>query len=147
MLAAILVKPTKSLKSTVTSAKLSAIVFSPCFRRSAIGCGKMLSRRRSFSRRRLACSSAFFRATSTFSRLSGFSRKSKAPARVASTASAIVPCPEIMIAGARVSFCWRERSRSMPLPSGRRMSNRNASARCVSPFLRNSATERQIATA
>ena len=40
-----------------------------------------------------------------WSRLSGFSRKSKAPARVASTASAIVPWPEIMITGARSSLC------------------------------------------
>ncbi len=43
--------------------------------------------------------SAFFSASSTRSRLSGFSRKSKAPARVASSASAMVPCPEIMIVG------------------------------------------------
>ena len=92
------------------------------------------SRSRSFSRCRLACSSAFLSATSTFSRLSGFSRKSNAPARVASTASAIVPCPEIMMAGARLALCCTERRRSIPLPSGRRMSNRNASARDASPF-------------
>ena len=57
------------------------------------------SRRRSFSCRRLACSMAFFTASRTRSRLSGFSRKSNAPARVASTASAMVPWPEIMMAG------------------------------------------------
>ena len=51
------------------------------------------SRSRSFSCRRVACSRAFFTASSTRSRLSGFSRKSKAPARVASTASAMVPWP------------------------------------------------------
>ena len=90
------------------------------------------SRRRSFSARRLACSSAFLSASSTLSRLSGFSRKSKAPARVASTASAMVPWPEIMMAGAGLPFCRTERSRSMPLPSGSRTSNRNASARSAS---------------
>ncbi len=105
------------------------------------------SRKRSFSRCKLACSSAFFSATSTLSRLSGFSRKSNAPARVASTASAIVPCPEIMMAGARLLLCCTERRRSIPLPSGRRMSNRNASARDASPFFRNSATDRQTETA
>ena len=63
------------------------------------------SRSRSFSCRRVACSMAFFTASSTRSRLSGFSRKSKAPARVASTASAMVPWPEIMMAGAAAPFC------------------------------------------
>ena len=61
------------------------------------------SRSRSFSRRKFACSSAFFKASSTLSRPRGFSRKSNAPERVASTASAIVAWPEIMIAGAPFS--------------------------------------------
>ena len=55
---------------------------------------------------------------------SGFSRKSKAPARVASTASAMVPWPEIMMAGAVVAVLLHRRSRSMPLPSGSFMSSR-----------------------
>src|ERR1017187_8226565 len=73
--------------------------------------------------RRVDCSSAFLMASRTRSRLSGFSRKSKAPARVASTASAMVPCPEIMMAGA--APFWRTvLSRSMPLPSGSFISKR-----------------------
>ena len=67
---------------------------------------------------------ACFTASSTRSRLSGFSRKSKAPARVASTASAMVPWPEIMMAGAVVPFCLTAFSRSMPLPSGSFISSR-----------------------
>ena len=82
------------------------------------------SRRRSFSCRSVKCSMAFFTASSTRSRLSGFSRKSKAPARVASTASAMVPWPEIITAGEPPLFCLSARSRSMPLPSGSFISNR-----------------------
>jgi len=105
------------------------------------------SRSRSFSCRRLLCSSAFFTATSTRSRLSGFSRKSKAPARVASTASAMVPWPEIMMAGEAPPFCRTTRSRSIPLPSGSFISNRKASARCESGWRPNSATDRHTFTA
>ena len=82
------------------------------------------SRSRSFSCRRLDCSRAFFTASSTRSRPSGFSRKSKAPARVASTASAMVPWPEIMMAGDAAPFCRTALSRSMPLPSGSLISSR-----------------------
>ena len=63
-----------------------------------------ISRRRWFSSRSLDFSSACLRDSSTLSRLSGFSRKSKAPARVASTASAMVPWPEIISAGAATSL-------------------------------------------
>ncbi len=88
------------------------------------GAAPTISRSRSFSSRSVECSMACFTASRTRSRLSGFSRKSKAPARVASTASAIVPCPEIMMAGAGPPFCRTTFSRSMPLPSGSFMSNR-----------------------
>jgi hypothetical protein len=57
----------------------------------------------------------------------------------------MVPCPEIITAGAGLPFCRTERSRSMPLPSGRRTSNRNASARSASGCTRNSRIERHTA--
>jgi hypothetical protein len=104
------------------------------------------SRSRSFSCRRAACSTAFLSASNTRSRVSGFSRKSKAPARVASTASAMVPWPEIMMAGPPASHCRSQRRTSMPLPSGSSTSRRNASARRASGCDRNSAAERQIVT-
>ena len=73
-----------------------------------------ISRSRRFSSRSLVSSSAWRNASKTFSRPSGFSRKSNAPARVASTASAMVPCPEIMITGASLSLAFSQRSRSTP---------------------------------
>ena len=111
-----------------------------------LGAPPTISRSRSFSCRRLPCSRAFFTASSTRSRPSGFSRKSNAPARVASTASAMVPCPEIITAGAEAPFCRAARSRSMPLPSGSFMSSRYASARCASGWRLNSATLRHTLT-
>ena len=53
-----------------------------------------ISLSRLFSSRRLVCVVAFLSTTSTRSRLNGFSRKSNAPLRVASTASAMVAWPE-----------------------------------------------------
>ena len=74
-------------------------------------------------------------------------KKSKAPARVASTASAMVPWPEIMTAGARESLCRSQRRTSMPLASGSIISSRKASARRTSGWARNSEALRQTVTA
>ena len=63
------------------------------------------------------------------------------PARVASTASAIVAWPEIMSTGAVISFAWSSRSKSIPLASGRRTSMRNRSMRARSGNARISAAE------
>ena len=62
----------------------------------------------------LACSSAFFSTSSSRSRPSGFSRKSKAPARVAATASAIVAWPEIMMTGRVRALLGDERQQVDP---------------------------------
>ena len=69
------------------------------------GASPTSSRKRWFSRCRSERSSAFFTTSSTRSRASGFSRKSNAPLRVASTASRMVPCPEIITAGVGSSAC------------------------------------------
>ena len=102
------------------------------------------SRSRAFSCCRAACSSAFFNTSRRRSRPRGFSRKSKAPARVAATASAIVAWPEIMITGARPSETSGSRSR--PLASGSRTSSRYASARRRGRRRRNSPAVRHTST-
>ena len=63
-------------------------------------------------------------------RLMGFSRKSKAPMRVASTAESIVPCPDIITPGI-VSSPEPAHSfrRVMPSVSGIQMSRRTRSGR------------------
>ncbi len=80
-------------------------------------------------------------ASTTRSREHGFSRKSKAPSRVASTAVAMVPWPEIMITGHCVSRARRRRRVSRPSMPGKRtsritrsMRSRSASASASSPF-------------
>ena len=63
------------------------------------------------------------------SRETGFSRKSVAPTRMASTASVTLPWPEITTTG--VPGAWRcsSRSTSMPVPSGSFRSSRTAAGR------------------
>jgi hypothetical protein len=65
--------------------------------------------------------------------LSGLSRKSIAPDRIASTAVAVVPCPEIMTTGSVSSNACSLRSTSMPSIPGILMSSstRSGRSRCT----------------
>ena len=86
----------------------------------------------SFSARSWLRESAFAIETRIRSRCGGFSRKSTAPRRVASTAVAMSPCPEIMRTGgadSRATILSRTSSPSMP---GILMSRRTASAGALS---------------
>ena len=72
-----------------------------------------------FSRLSSAASSARRTASRSFAVESGFSRKSYAPSRVASTAVSIVPWPDIMMTGeAPVPVSDHSLSREMPSVSG-----------------------------
>jgi hypothetical protein len=70
-------------------------------------------------------------AASSFCSAIGFSRKSIAPMRVASTAVSMVPCPDIITTG---MFSWplaaHSLSRLMPSVSGIQMSSSTRSGRC-----------------
>ena len=83
-----------------------------------------------------SCFKAFFTVASSFCRAIGFSRKSTAPTRVASTAESIVPCPDIITTGI-VSRPPADHSLSseMPSVSGIQMSRRTRSGR-ISPRTR-----------
>ncbi len=75
-------------------------------------------------RRRLPASSARSAVRSSLAMDSGFSTKSKAPRRVASTAVSTVPCPDSMTTGQRsVFFSFHSRSSVMPSMSGIQMSS------------------------
>ena len=63
-----------------------------------------------------SCLSAFLTVCSSFCRAIGFSRKSTAPIRVASTAESIVPWPDIMTTGI-VSRLAADHSLSSEIPS------------------------------
>ena len=81
------------------------------------------ARSRRFSDSSERASAAFRSRISRRSSETGFSRKSYAPARVASTAASIVACPDIMMTrvsgvAARISF-----SSAIPLPSGNHTSS------------------------
>jgi hypothetical protein len=67
--------------------------------------------------------------TITRSLLSGLSRKSMAPERIASTAVAVVPWPEIITTGSASSSACSLRSTSMPSMPGILMSSRTRSGR------------------
>ena len=121
--------PDSPISNTRASLRAASVAWSSTCRKAGelptiFGPAPICSLRRRFSSRRERCSSAFETPSKTRSRASGFSRKSKAPARVASTASAIVPWPEIMITGALEPSWRRLRSKSIPLPSGRRTSSK-----------------------
>ena len=75
-------------------------------------------RSRRFSRCRRSVSTALRSASSTRSRCSGFSRKSNAPRRVASTAVAMSPCPLITTTGSSTPRSRNARSTSSPSISG-----------------------------
>ena len=78
-----------------------------------------------------AASSARRTASSSFAVDRGFSRKSYAPSRVASTAVSTVPCPDIMMTGASspVLLSDHSLSREIPSESGIQMSSRMRSGR------------------
>ena len=63
-----------------------------------------------------SCLRAFLTVVSSFCRAIGFSRKSTAPTRVASTAESIVPCPDIITTG-MVSKPVDDHSLSSEIPS------------------------------
>ena len=74
--------------------------------------------------------SAFFTVASSFCSAIGFSRKSVAPMRVASTAVSIVPCPDIITTGmVRRPEADHSLSRETPSVSGIQMSSRTRSGR------------------
>ena len=77
-----------------------------------------------------SCLSAFFTVLRSFCRAIGFSRKSTAPTRVASTAESIVPCPDIITTG-MVSKPDDDHSLSSEIPSvsGIQMSSSTRSGR------------------
>jgi hypothetical protein len=78
----------------------------------------------------LSCLSAFCTVDNSFCRAIGFSRKSKAPKRVASTAVSMVPCPDIITTGMfRCPAACHSLSREMPSVSGIQMSSRTRSGR------------------
>ncbi len=85
-----------------------------------------------FSSRSRRCSMALRRTSSTRSRSSGFSMKSNAPSRVASTAVAIVPCPEIITTGRSGSLSRSLPSTSRPSMRGILMSSSTTSGRSAS---------------
>ena len=83
-----------------------------------------------FSLRSSAASSARRTASSSFAVDRGFSRKSYAPSRVASTAVSTVPWPDIMMTGASpVLLSDHSLNREIPSESGIQMSSRTRSGR------------------
>ena len=83
-----------------------------------------------FSRRSCAASRARRTASRSLAVDSGFSRKSYAPSRVASTAVSIVPWPDIMMTGGSpVLTSDHSLSREIPSESGNQMSRRMRSGR------------------
>ena len=85
----------------------------------------------------VSCLSAFFTVSSNFCRAIGFSRKSVAPMRVASTAESIVPCPDIITTGmVRRPLADHSLSNEIPSVSGIQMSSRTRSGRFSARSLR-----------
>ena len=84
-----------------------------------------------------SCLSAFLTVASSFCKAIGFSRKSTAPTRVASTAESMVPCPDIMMTGI-VSKPAADHSLSSEIPSvsGIQMSSKTRSGRFSARTLR-----------
>ena len=90
--------PDSPVSSTPASERATCVASLSARRNASLGRSSSApsptsSRKRWFSRWRSERSSAFLTTSSTRSRASGFSRKSKAPLRVASTASRMVPWP------------------------------------------------------
>jgi hypothetical protein len=125
--------------SPTTSTPVScAAIFSICARSAWIALpeptrspGAGICRRRpSFSRRSWPASTAWPTTRRSLASDSGFSMKSHAPSRVASTAVSMLPWPEIMMTGhGRPPRSLHSRSRLMPSRSGIQMSSRIASGR------------------
>ena len=94
-----------------------------------------------------SCFKAFLTVCSSFCRAIGFSRKSTAPTRVASTAESIVPCPDIITTG-MVSRLAADHSLSseMPSVSGIQMSSSTRSGRLSPRALRAAAAFSASAT-
>ena len=76
------------------------------------------------------CFKAVLTVFNSFCKAIGFSKKSKAPMRVASTAVSMVPCPDIITTGMVNKLLFTHSlSKVMPSQSGIQMSNNTKSGR------------------